>query len=145
MELNGKVVDGLKDEQQEDTQSRKSSFSSTQQAKATKILEACKWKDMKTLRALAASEGGLLSDELRRQACKLLSIEATKLILKPFSGPLILGNAMELDDEKDDAEGLATWRSLPAHRDEDQVRLDVERSFIYYPNSKPHCHALEIF
>jgi TBC1 domain family member 20 len=70
MELNGKVVDGVKDEQEEDTQSRKSGFSSTQQVKAAKILEACKRKDTKTLRALAASEGGLLSDELRRQACR---------------------------------------------------------------------------
>jgi hypothetical protein len=26
------------------------------------------------------------------------------------------------------------WRTLPKHRDEDQVRLDVDRSFIYYPN-----------
>lgn len=70
MELNGKVVDGVKDEQEEDTQSRKSSLSSIQQVKAAKILEACKWNDTKTLRSLAASEGGLLSDELRRQACK---------------------------------------------------------------------------
>jgi TBC1 domain family member 20 len=70
MELNGKVVDGMKDEHEGDTVPRKSSPSSTQQAKAAKILEACKWKDTATLRALAASEGGLLSDELRRHACK---------------------------------------------------------------------------
>lgn len=38
-------------------------------AKATEILEACKWRDIETLRALATSEGGLLSDDLRRQAC----------------------------------------------------------------------------
>ncbi len=41
----------------------------TENAKAAKILEACRWKDAETLRSLAASEGGLLSDELRRQAC----------------------------------------------------------------------------
>lgn len=70
MEMNGKVLDGVKEELDEDTRSRKSSFSSTQQVKAAKILESCKWKDTRTLRALAASEGGLLSDELRRQACK---------------------------------------------------------------------------
>lgn len=28
------------------------------------------------------------------------------------------------------------WRDLPRHRDEDQVKLDVNRSFIYYPTSK---------
>ena len=26
------------------------------------------------------------------------------------------------------------WKSLDCHRDEDQVQLDVNRSFIFYPN-----------
>src|SRR6185437_9416214 len=38
-------------------------------AKATSILEACKENDIETLRKLAVSEGGLVSDEVRRQAC----------------------------------------------------------------------------
>jgi len=38
-------------------------------AKTAKILEACKWKDLDALRALASSEGGLVSDHVRRQAC----------------------------------------------------------------------------
>jgi hypothetical protein len=38
-------------------------------AKAATILEVCKWKDVDALRALAASEGGLISDDVRRQAC----------------------------------------------------------------------------
>jgi hypothetical protein len=38
-------------------------------AKATTILEACKWKDIEGLRTLATSEGGLVSDDVRRQAC----------------------------------------------------------------------------
>lgn len=38
--------------------------------KIAAILEACKWKDLKSLRKLATSEGGLLTDELRRKACK---------------------------------------------------------------------------
>lgn len=38
-------------------------------AKATTILEACKWKDIATLRKLAISEGGLVSDNVRRLAC----------------------------------------------------------------------------
>jgi hypothetical protein len=70
MELNGKAVDGIKYDQEEDTTPPKHRFSSKQQDKALKILEACKWKDTETLRALAASEGGLLSDELRCEACK---------------------------------------------------------------------------
>ena len=38
-------------------------------AKAATILEVCKWKDIETLRTLATSEGGLVSDDVRRQAC----------------------------------------------------------------------------
>jgi hypothetical protein len=38
-------------------------------AKAIAIQEACKWKDIEALRDLATSERGLVSDELRRQAC----------------------------------------------------------------------------
>jgi len=38
-------------------------------AKATKILDACKWKDIEALRILATSEYGLVSDDVRRQAC----------------------------------------------------------------------------
>lgn len=32
------------------------------------------------------------------------------------------------------------WATLPRHRDEDQVRLDVDRSFIYYPNGM--CYSI---
>jgi hypothetical protein len=31
-------------------------------------------------------------------------------------------------------EGRLDWRALPKHNDEDQVKLDVNRSFIYYPS-----------
>jgi hypothetical protein len=39
-------------------------------AKASHIEEACRWKDTQGLRDLAVSEAGLLSDEIRRQACQ---------------------------------------------------------------------------
>jgi hypothetical protein len=39
-------------------------------AKAAEILEACKWKDIELLRTFATSEGGLVSDDVRRQACR---------------------------------------------------------------------------
>ena len=38
-------------------------------AKTTKILDACKWKDIETLRLLATNEDGLVSDDVRCQAC----------------------------------------------------------------------------
>ena len=29
------------------------------------------------------------------------------------------------------------WNTLPKHVDEDQVHLDIDRSFIYYPSGRP--------
>jgi TBC1 domain family member 20 len=48
-------------------------------------------------------------------------------------GPFLLGYATH-DNIKQETDDSANWKSLPKHRDEDQVRLDVDRSFIYYPN-----------
>lgn len=62
--------DEIKLKSEPDTEPTKPRFSAKEEAKAAKILDACRWKDIETLRALAASEGGLLSDELRSQACK---------------------------------------------------------------------------
>jgi len=39
-------------------------------AKAANILEACKWRDIERLRLLATDGEGLISDHLRRQACR---------------------------------------------------------------------------
>ncbi|KAI5926215.1 rab-GTPase-TBC domain-containing protein [Camillea tinctor] len=48
-------------------------------------------------------------------------------------GPVLLG--FEVDKLGDPLEeGSDSWRDLPRHRDEDQVKLDVDRSFVYYPN-----------
>lgn len=57
-------------------------------------------------------------------------------------GPILLGVDSELrpdddgDNERsDDAiEVDLSWKELPRHRDEDQVQLDVNRAFIYYPH-----------
>ncbi|KAF4985461.1 hypothetical protein FDECE_16544 [Fusarium decemcellulare] len=89
--------------------------------KAAEILDACRWKDISSLRALAEAQGGFLCDALRRQAW-----------------PILLG----LDAPSDCQDDLGSpetssgdWKELPCHRDEDQVQLDVNRSFIYYPNN----------
>ncbi|KAK1829164.1 rab-GTPase-TBC domain-containing protein [Podospora conica] len=77
------------------------------------ILKACQWRDLEALKALAVSSGGFLTDALRQQAWPIL------LGLPPgYTGT----------EEKE-----PDWRDLPRHRDEDQVRLDVDRAFIYYP------------
>jgi len=43
--------------------------SNERNAKVADIRKACTWKDITALRALATSEGGLVSDEVRRLAC----------------------------------------------------------------------------
>lgn len=37
------------------------------------ILEACRWRNLDALRALAESPGGFLTDKIRQQACKFPS------------------------------------------------------------------------
>jgi hypothetical protein len=76
MELNGRVFEET--EKPEDLQSDPdvSSLplrSKERNAKVASILDACKWRDIPILRTLATSEGGLVSDEVRRQACQCYS------------------------------------------------------------------------
>jgi hypothetical protein len=73
MALNGTVTTGMKHGLGEKASSREVSLSALRHDKRVEVLDACRRKDTVTLRALAASEGGLLTDELRRQACMSLS------------------------------------------------------------------------
>ncbi|KAI1498640.1 rab-GTPase-TBC domain-containing protein [Biscogniauxia marginata] len=80
------------------------------------ILDACERRDIDDLGRLALLRGGFLSDAIRCRAWPvLLGFEVDKL-----------GDPVE--------EGSDSWRQLPRHRDEDQVKLDVDRSFVYYPS-----------
>ncbi|KAL9119387.1 MAG: hypothetical protein Q9187_004064, partial [Circinaria calcarea] len=80
--------------------------------KAADILVACGLPaDAGTLALLATSRGGFLTDQHRRVACSSVLPSASHR-----TGP------------------SPDWRYLPRHRDEDQVKLDVNRSFVYYPN-----------
>ncbi|KAJ4300466.1 GTPase-activating protein gyp8 [Collariella sp. IMI 366227] len=84
------------------------------------ILEACRQRDLVTLRALAESRGGFLTDAIRQQAW-----------------PILLGvlpSHEKSETEQDGTASPASWESLPHHKDEDQVQLDVNRAFIYYPD-----------
>ncbi|KAJ9253287.1 hypothetical protein DTO207G8_4294 [Paecilomyces variotii] len=75
------------------------------------IRRACAARDLGALVSYATSEGGLLNDELRRSAW-----------------PILVGS--DRISERDQP----AWSSLPRHVDEDQVKLDVNRSFVYYPS-----------
>ncbi|KAJ8604870.1 hypothetical protein MRB53_041646 [Persea americana] len=70
-------------------------------------------RDLGTLIDLAATPGGFIDDEIRRRAW-----------------PMLLGRK---DEEPNDY----TWQALPRHRDEAQVTLDCDRSFVYYPKGLP--------
>lgn len=94
------------------------------------ILQACTDHDVQELRKLAASRGGLLKDELRREACQCAFKLSERRVSDSdgLSGPLLLGSV------QDQGQNAPDWTSLAKHRDEDQVQLDVDRSFVYYPS-----------
>ncbi|CAI7610969.1 unnamed protein product [Penicillium pancosmium] len=81
--------------------------------KAQAIRQACDTHDVEALVSYATSEGGLIEDELRQKAWPIF---------------LQCDESRRVDD-------LNPLESLPRHRDEDQVELDVNRSFVYYPNA----------
>ncbi|KAJ5085909.1 hypothetical protein N7532_010680 [Penicillium argentinense] len=81
--------------------------------KAAAIRRACDDHDVEALVSYATSEGGLVQDELRQKAW-----------------PIFLQC-----DESIQRGDLKPLKDLPRHRDEDQVQLDVNRSFVYYPNA----------
>ncbi|KAI9892869.1 MAG: hypothetical protein M1814_001028 [Vezdaea aestivalis] len=83
--------------------------SSSFQLRLDAIMRASQCEDVSALRLLARQ--GLENDEARR-----------------IAWPILLG--------KLSADLFQDWRSLPRHRDEDQVKLDVDRSFIYYPRNQ---------
>lgn len=96
-------------------------------AKKEEIRDACVQGDFVRLRQLAGSEGGFLTDELRQ-----------------IAWPVLLGIPLDVDGHVNmeaaaEAAGISkdedshAWESLPPHRDEEQVQLDVNRAFVYYP------------
>lgn len=70
MELDGKPAEHVKVEDPDDEKAEAIVKSDQSRGKTARIVDACKWKDIETLRALAVSDAGLISDELRRQACQ---------------------------------------------------------------------------
>ena len=101
--------------------------------KVVEIAASCEdARDVRLLVTYATSPHGLVDDQVRRIACMsphnlLMQFE----VILTYLGPILLGY-----DAPKSAISPRSWRELPRHRDEDQVKLDVNRSFIYYPNSK---------
>lgn len=82
--------------------------------KAARIETACNARSLPQLAELATSEKGLINDDFRRTAW-----------------PVLLGCRYDASSEK-----FSDWESLPNHTDEEQVKLDVDRAFVYYPNGE---------
>ena len=98
-----------------DSQQEKLADESPTQEEHTKlkpIFEACRDNNLKNLIELATTADGLVNDEVRQ-----------------IAWPILLGSRNEPEGEKE-----TPWEDLPPHRDEYQVQLDVDRSFVYYPN-----------
>ncbi|KAI9850196.1 MAG: hypothetical protein M1838_006005 [Thelocarpon superellum] len=75
----------------------------TRAQKTCGILDACQRHDFESLAALAVSESGLVTDQIRRQAW-----------------PILLGCTS--DGTAEEASGpVSAWERLPEHRDEDQT------------------------
>ena len=70
------------------------------------------------------------------------TMQSSSLLIRgPFrrhTGPILLGHVPGASKESAFApsDSQVPWQKLPPHRDEYQVQLDVERSFIYYPDSE---------
>ncbi|KAJ5503458.1 hypothetical protein N7463_006332 [Penicillium fimorum] len=81
--------------------------------KARAIRKACAVRDVEALAVYATSEGGLLEDELRQLAWPVL---------------------LRCDEQRQQFDTV-THTELLRHADEEQVELDVNRSFVYYPKA----------
>lgn len=84
-------------------------LSLAEKAKEGLIITACEEGDLSSLVDLSTSTHGLVSDSLRRTAWPIL----------------LACKATDTD--------CVSWKDLPAHREEGQVGLDVNRAFVYYP------------
>ena len=62
------------------------------------------------------------------------------VVLTDFvKGPILLGsrtNSGVMQSKVQKVDIVLDWRELPRHKDEDQVKLDVNRSFVYYPHGQ---------
>ncbi|TGJ64326.1 hypothetical protein EYR41_010389 [Orbilia oligospora] len=92
----------------------------------------CDTKKRDEIAALALSEHGLVNDEIRKRAWPILLGYDSSVIKTELEDAKV-----KLEDDKiilQDYLGRVPYTDLPSHRDEEQVALDVNRSFVYYPS-----------
>jgi TBC1 domain family member 20 len=96
----------------------KKPFNNDKREVKEKTIKTAAWlRDFDLLRTLARSRLGLVTDELRREIWPLLLRGSIPGSESPIKGAVEAPN----------------WRTLPPHPEEEQVQLDVDRSFVFYP------------
>ncbi|POS79154.1 GTPase-activating protein gyp10 [Diaporthe helianthi] len=103
-----------------------------EEVKAQQIIDACRRRDLEALQALAESPGGFIRDELRHQAWPILLGLPVRLPSdddQKVSGTSHEQVRLTASEYVDDS-----WKSLQPHKEEEQVKLDVARAFVYYPH-----------
>lgn len=108
--------------------------------------------DLNLLRTLARSRLGLVTNELRREIWPVLlrgSIKKLDSVDTTSSGQITdanitgivnddisrLNNIGSSNSNNTTKSTLVDWHNLPSHPEEDQVQLDVDRSFVFYPTN----------
>lgn len=109
-------------------------ISKARKEKSEAIRRACDARDIEALVSHATTKGGLLEDELRQRACKPRS-QIIKHLCSTENNRIHTGPILLQCDEETRHDDMRPWNELPRHSDEDQVQLDVNRSFVYYPDA----------
>ncbi|KAM0748990.1 RabGAP/TBC [Meredithblackwellia eburnea MCA 4105] len=96
-------------------------------SRRVRIQEAVDQGNLENLRAIAAEPGGFLNAELRRIAWPLL-LASNSSVVEADKEEETAEEPKEVEEEIDDGVDVPS-----PHKDEGQVRLDVNRSFVSYP------------
>ncbi|KAK6507478.1 hypothetical protein TWF481_005909 [Arthrobotrys musiformis] len=100
--------------------------------KLDKLRALCDARERDGIAAMALSKHGLVNDEIRKRAWPILLGYDPSIIKTELEEAKV-----KLEDDKiilQDYLGRVPYTELPPHRDEEQVALDVNRSFVYYPS-----------
>ncbi|KAF3942221.1 hypothetical protein ABW19_dt0200238 [Dactylella cylindrospora] len=102
--------------------------------KVEKLRILCDAKERDAIAALAISKHGLVSDEIRKVAWPLLlGYDSSTLQYEPRDTKIKKEDGRTAAQDEGHLDRVP-YTDLPPHRDEEQVGLDVNRSFVYYPS-----------
>ncbi|KAL1854375.1 GTPase-activating protein gyp8 [Diaporthe australafricana] len=102
-----------------------------QELKAREIIDACRRRDIEGLQALAESPGGFITDNLRQQAWPVLLGLPVRFSSDEPEKQSVVGHTVVQLAASEFVDN--SWKDLKPHKEEEQVKLDVARAFVYYP------------